>query len=200
MARNRLNDVVHCPPSFPLRAALLSASHPLTEYRYIESHIWVCLDQLILDILTLRSDAPAPAQAAQPAYPPPSNAVAAQTRGPNPYAQQNVAAAPGPGNYNSYAAQNAPNVSQYAGPQGGAAPQGYGANAGNPYAQQQYGQQDQYANRSNGAGAGATGHDFWGELSATNSALSTLQEEIQAVRTAHQQSLVSGCSHRETRR
>ncbi len=182
MARNRLNDVVHCPPSFPLQAALLSASHPLTEYRYIESHIWVCLDQLILDILTLRSDAPAPAQAAQPAYPPPSNAVAAQTRGPNPYAQQNVAAAPGPGNYNSYAAQNAPNVSQYAGPQGGAAPQ------------------DQYANRSNGAGAGATGHDFWGELSATNSALSTLQEEIQAVRTAHQQSLVSGCSHRETRR
>ena len=139
--------------------------------------------------LTPSSDAPAPTP--QPAYPPPSNAVAAQTRGHNPYAQQNVSAAPGTDNYNSYAPQSqgypAPPANQYAPAQGGML-QGSGGNAGNPYAQQQYGQQDQYG--ANGGGAG-TGNDFWSELTSANSALSTLQEEIQAVRTAHQQSLVS---------
>lgn len=148
--------------------------------------------------LTYRSDSSAPAP--QQAYPPPSNAIAAQARGPNPYAQQNVSAAPGPGNFNQYG--TAPNTS-YAvtgtdGSNRNAPPQqGYGANAGNPYAQQQYGQQDQSAtgaNGANGAAGGVGGNDFWAERSSTNSALSTLQEEIQAVRTAHQQSLVRGSS------
>jgi len=165
--------------------------------------------------LTSRSDASAPQQ---PAYPPPANAIAGQNRGPNPYAQQNVSAAPGPGHFNQYGGQSPPNVSyavtpdngnqyaaqqegnQYAAQQGGnqyAAQPGYGANAGNPYAQQQYGQQDQYAGGAPGANGASVvgGNDFWAELSSTNSALSQLQEEIQAVRTAHQQSLVSnsGC-------
>jgi len=132
-------------------------------------------------MLILPSDAPAPQQTA---YPPPSNAVIAQSREPNPYAQQNLPSTQGPGvgNYNSYA--------QAAPPQ---APivlnQAYGASAGNPYAGQ-YGQQENYAGGAvNGVGAG--GGDFWGELTSTNSNLSQLQEEIQAVRTAHQQSLVS---------
>lgn len=38
---------------------------------------------------------------------------------------------------------------------------------------------------------GGAGEDFWTELSNTNSLLSQLQEQIQAVRTAHQTSLVS---------
>jgi len=119
-------------------------------------------------------DAPAPEQTS---YPPPSNAVIAQSRAPNPYAQQNIA--PAPGGYNSYAPPQAQ-------------PQGYGnvqqgGNAGNPYAAGQYGQQEAYAT---GGGANGGG-DFWGELSATQSNLSQLQEEIQAVRAAHQQSLTS---------
>lgn len=146
-------------------------------------------NRLNLDANRSYGDAPAPTP--QPAYPPPSNAVAAQTRGHNPYAQQNVSAAPGTDNYNSYAPQSqgypAPPANQYAPAQGGML-QGSGGNAGNPYAQQQYGQQDQYG--ANGGGAG-TGNDFWSELTSANSALSTLQEEIQAVRTAHQQSLTS---------
>ncbi|ORY23429.1 t-SNARE, partial [Naematelia encephala] len=89
-------------------------------------------------------------------YPPPANAVIGQSRAPNPYAQQNVAAAPG-----------------------------------NPYAQQQYGQQEQYATGGNAAAAVDAGGDFWSELSNTNANLSTLQEQIQAVRSAHQQSLTS---------
>lgn len=152
-------------------------------------------------LLTFPSDAPAP-QPAHGAYPPPANGGAAQARGPNPYANAsqhppNISMAPASaGNYNSYTAQPqgyaAPQTNQYAA-QGGQ-PQGYGGNAGNPYAQQQYGQQDQYAGAVNGAGAGG-GNDFWAELSSTNSALSTLQEEIQAVRTAHQQSLVGNLPH-----
>jgi hypothetical protein len=132
---------------------------------------------------TGNSDAPAPQQTF---YPPPSNAVIAQAREPNPYAQQqnpyaqqNIAAAPGVGNYNSYAPAPVQNQA-YGG--------GGGANAGNPYAGQ-YGQQEGYAT-GGGAGVGAGG-DFWAELSATQSNLSQLQEEIQAVRSAHQQSLVS---------
>jgi syntaxin 1B/2/3 len=104
----------------------------------------------------LRSDQPAP----QPTYPPPSNGVAGRT--PNQYAQQD-------NSYNQYGA-----------------PQNYGQNAANPYAQQQYGQQEQYAMGGQPGG----GEDFWSELSATNSLLSQLQEQIQAVRSAHQQSLV----------
>ncbi|WVQ78776.1 hypothetical protein IAT38_000867 [Cryptococcus sp. DSM 104549] len=118
--------------------------------------------------------------APQPTYPPPGNGVIAPSRAPNPYAQQN-AGAPAAGGYNSQ----------------------YGAGGGNPYAQQQqqqnpyagggqYGQQEQYAMGGvNGSGAGAAGGDFWSELSATNSSLSALQEQIQAVRSAHAQSLTS---------
>lgn len=108
------------------------------------------------------SDAP------QQTYPPPSNAVIGQSRAPNPYAEQNVGAAPGQGNYNTYNSQ-----------------------------QQAYGQEQGYSHgghqQSGGYGNGAPsgGDDFWGELSATNSNLSSLQEQIQAVRSAHQQSLVS---------
>lgn len=108
-------------------------------------------------------DAPVPAQTA---YPPPSNAVIGQSRAPNPYAQQNVGAVGG-GNYNNY------------------------QQAGNPYAGQ-YGQEQGYAQGgyTNGNGVGSD-EEFWSELSATNSNLSQLQEEIQAVRSAHQQSLTS---------
>jgi syntaxin 1B/2/3 len=96
--------------------------------------------------------------------------VIGQSRGENPYAQQNVAAAPSNnGNYNAYAAPQA----QYDG--------------GNPYANNQYGQQTGYAQ---GGAAPAVGGDFWSELSDTNSNLSSLQEQIQAVRSAHQSSLV----------
>jgi hypothetical protein len=112
--------------------------------------------------------------APQPTYPPPSNGVAAAARAPNPYAQQNVGGGQQGGNYG--------------GGGGYGAPQAYGQNAGNPYAQQQYGQQEQYAM---GGGGAAQGEDFWSELSSTNALLSQLQEQIQAVRSAHQQSLVS---------
>ncbi|ORX36320.1 putative syntaxin [Kockovaella imperatae] len=68
----------------------------------------------------------------------------------------------------------------------------------NPYAQQDYsaapgpGNYNQYNQQSYGAGNGApAGGDFWAELSSTNTNLAQLQEEIQAVRTAHQQSLAS---------
>lgn len=109
----------------------------------------------------IRSDAP------QVTYPPPSNAVIGQSRAPNPYAQQNVGAVPVQGNYNSYAQQE-------------------------PYGGAQYGQQQGYdqGGYANGASAVAGGDDFWGELSSTNNNLSSLQEQIQAVRSAHQQSLV----------
>ncbi|WVO24134.1 uncharacterized protein IAS62_005498 [Cryptococcus decagattii] len=114
-----------------------------------------------------------------PTYPPPGNGVVAPTRTANPYAQQTSVAAAAPGGY---------------GAQGG-----YGASAGNPYAQTgqaenpyatggQYGQQEQYAM---GGINGGAGEDFWTELSNTNSLLSQLQEQIQAVRTAHQTSLTS---------
>ena len=89
-----------------------------------------------------------------------------QSRAPNPYAQQNVGAAPGQGNYNQYAQQE---------PYGGA-----------QYGQQQGYDQGGYAN----GGAVTGGGDFWAELSSTNSNLSALEEQIQAVRSAHQQSLV----------
>lgn len=117
-----------------------------------------------------------------PTYPPnpiPGNGVIAPTRGANPYAQQQ--APPGGGGYAAPAGN--PYAQQQSAP-------GYGANAGNPYAQQQgqYGQQEQYAM---GGLNGASGADFWSELSSTNSLLSQLQEQIQAVRTAHQQSLTS---------
>ena len=39
-------------------------------------------------------------------------------------------------------------------------------------------------------GQATGGGDFWSELSSTNANLSMLQEQIQAVRSAHQQSLV----------
>jgi hypothetical protein len=42
-----------------------------------------------------------------------------------------------------------------------------------------------------GGGGAPQGEDFWSELSSTNALLSQLQEQIQAVRSAHQQSLVS---------
>ncbi|TYJ58774.1 hypothetical protein B9479_000610 [Cryptococcus floricola] len=99
-----------------------------------------------------------------PTYPPPGNGVIAPSRAPNPYAQQQNTA--------------------------------YGANAGNPYQNQggdpyagaAYGQQQGYAMGGvNGGGGG----DFWTELTNTNSALSQLQEQIQAVRQAHQASLSS---------
>ena len=95
-------------------------------------------------------------------YPPPSNAVIGQSRAPNPYAQQQQQQQPG----NPYA--------QAYGQEQGYASGGYGNGEG--------------AAAVNGAGAGAG--DFWSELSATNGNLSQLQEEIQAVRSAHQQSLV----------
>ena len=137
------------------------------------------------------------------AYPPPSNAVIGQSRAQNPYAQQDYAQAPGAGNYNSYGSQpqqqgygsqqhqgygQAPSYGQESGGygQGGYGQGGYGQNG-------QYGQQEQYATggagtMGNGAGGG---NDFWGELSSANANLSTLQEQIQAVRAAHQKSLVS---------
>lgn len=52
-----------------------------------------------------------------------------------------------------------------------------------------YGQQDQYS--SGGAGNGAGGGDFWSQLNNTNALLGDLQQAIQAVRTAHSQTLVS---------
>ncbi|EIW69049.1 syntaxin 1B/2/3 [Tremella mesenterica] len=108
-------------------------------------------------------DASAPAPTAYPpqqnayppqsnAYPPPSNGVIGQTRGPNPYAQQNAPPA-------------------------------------NPYVQnnQQYGQQQGYD-----AGGGMNGGgDFWAELSSTNALLSTLEQQIKALKSAHDQSLAS---------
>jgi syntaxin 1B/2/3 len=127
-------------------------------------------------------DASAPQQTS---YPPqsgvPSNGVIPPSRGTNPYAQQAVSAAPG-GNYNQYGAQEQSyGGNQYA--QGG----NQYAQGGNPYAQQQqYGQQEQYAM----GGAGAQGGDFWSELTSTNQNLTLLQEQIQAVRSAHQKSLV----------
>ena len=129
------------------------------------------------------ASAPAPAQSTYPppAGVPPANAAIAQTRAPNPYAQQNVAAAPAPppgGDYNAYGA-----------PTNNA----YSTQAANPYGQQQqqgqYGQQQAYS--TGGYANGAGGGDFWTELSATNQSLATLEQEIQAVRAAHQQSLVS---------
>lgn len=113
------------------------------------------------------SDESAPQQSypQQQAYPP-SNGVIAQARGGNPYAQQDYP-------QQAYGQQ----------PQ-----QAYGQqqDAGNPYANQQYGQQTGYAQ-----GGAVGGQDFWSELSQTNSSLGQLQEQIQAVRSAHQQSLVS---------
>jgi syntaxin 1B/2/3 len=98
--------------------------------------------------------------APQQSYPP-SNGVIAQARGGNPYAQQD-----------QYPVQ-----AQHSGDY----------QNGNPYAQQQaYGQQQGYA----AGGAAVGGDDFWSELSSTNQLLGQLQEQIQAVRTAHQQSLV----------
>jgi len=124
--------------------------------------------------------------AAQPTnYPPPGNAVISQSRAQNPYAQQNIGVAPGQGNFNQYGGQ--PEYPPPAQQNFGIQP-GYGANAGNPYANQ-YGQQEQYG--MGGTNGAAPGQDFWSELSATNSALSTLQEQIQAVRAAYQQSLTS---------
>lgn len=111
--------------------------------------------------------------APQPSYPP-SNGVIAQARGGNPYAQQAQA-------------QDYPQQAYGQGQQGG------DYTNGNPYAQQAYGQQQGYAAGGVG-GAGADvlgGGDFWSELSGTNSLLGQLQEQIQAVRTAHQQSLTS---------
>jgi hypothetical protein len=78
-----------------------------------------------------------------------------------------------------------------------------GGQGGNPYAQQQqYGQQEQYA--MGGVGNGQSGGgDFWSELTNTNQNLTLLQEQIQAVRSAHQKSLVSPhclllCVHEES--
>ncbi|WWD16669.1 hypothetical protein CI109_101099 [Kwoniella shandongensis] len=115
--------------------------------------------------------------APQPTYPPGGNGVIAPSREPNPYAQQAVQQAPNPNQgYNQYGGN-------------GGVPGGYGQNAGNPYGGQ-YGQQEQYA-MGGVNGNGATGADFWSELSTTNSLLSQLQEQIQAVRSAHQSSLTS---------
>lgn len=129
--------------------------------------------------MTDDSDASAPQQAS---YPPPSNGVIPPSRGTNPYAEQAVSAAPG-GQYNQYGAQQ--QNQNYGGNQYAQQAQG-----GNPYAQQQqYGQQEQYA--MGGAGNGQQGGDFWSELTNTNQNLTLLQEQIQAVRSAHQKSLVS---------
>ncbi|WVF67089.1 hypothetical protein IAT40_001834 [Kwoniella sp. CBS 6097] len=110
----------------------------------------------------------------QPTYPP-TNGVIAPSRAPNPYAQGGNNSAPGaqPGQYAQYG-HNA------------------GAQAANPYAGA-YGQQEQYAmGGMNPAGAGgAAGGDFWSELTTTNTLLGQLQEQIQAVRSAHQSSLTS---------
>ncbi|OCF30344.1 syntaxin 1B/2/3 [Kwoniella heveanensis CBS 569] len=113
----------------------------------------------------------------QPTYPP-TNGVIAPSRAPNPYAQGGNNSAPGaqPGQYAQYG-HNA------------------GAQAANPYAGA-YGQQEQYAMgginpAGAGVGAGATGADFWSELTTTNTLLGQLQEQIQAVRSAHQSSLTS---------
>ncbi|KAK4686054.1 hypothetical protein P7C73_g4078, partial [Tremellales sp. Uapishka_1] len=113
-----------------------------------------------------------------PSYPPPSNGVVAPTRAPNPYAQQNNGAAPNPYAQQNPAAAQGGNYNQYA-----------NQNAGNPYGNQ-YGQQESYAMGGVNGGA-AAGGDFWSELSSTQSMLSELQERIQAVRAAHQQSLNS---------
>jgi syntaxin 1B/2/3 len=43
----------------------------------------------------------------------------------------------------------------------------------------------------------AQGGDFWSELQSTNQNLSLLQEQIQAVRAAHQKSLVRLCPFTE---
>ena len=97
----------------------------------------------------------------------------AQARGGNPYAQQAQA-------------QDYPQQAYGQGQQGG------DYTNGNPYAQQAYGQQQGYAAGGVGGAGGDVlgGGDFWSELSGTNSLLGQLQEQIQAVRTAHQQSLV----------
>lgn len=115
--------------------------------------------------------------APQPTYPPPANGVIGNTRpqqgnGENPYANAGAA--------NPYAQQQQ---------------QPYGAQPSYGGAQQQYGQQQGYAAGGNGVGAaGVSGGgitDFWSELSSTNALLGQLQEQIQAVRQAHQQSLTS---------
>jgi len=132
----------------------------------------------LADVNRNYGDASAPQQAS---YPPPSNGVIPPSRGTNPYAEQAVSAAPG-GNYNQYGAQQ--HNQTYGGNQYAQQPQ-----AGNPYAQQQqqYGQQEQYA--MGGVGNGQQGGDFWSELTNTNQNLTLLQEQIQAVRSAHQKSL-----------
>lgn len=55
----------------------------------------------------------------------------------------------------------------------------------------QEGSMDNKNNTQWGGANGGAGGDFWTELSNTNSLLGQLQEQIQAVRTAHQTSLVS---------
>ncbi|KAL7419650.1 hypothetical protein Q5752_005563 [Cryptotrichosporon argae] len=121
-----------------------------------------------------------------PTYPP-GNGVIAPQRGGNPYAQAPSQPAYGANQYAQQQQQQPYGGNPYAQQQ---QPQAYG---GNQYAQQaapgQYGQQDAYAMGGVGNGAGAGAGDFWSELSATNAALSELQERIQAVRQAHQQSL-----------
>ncbi|WVQ94534.1 hypothetical protein IAU59_001613 [Kwoniella sp. CBS 9459] len=110
----------------------------------------------------------------QPTYPP-TNGVIAPSRAPNPYAQGGNNSAPGaqPGQYAQYG-HNA------------------GAQAANPYAGA-YGQQEQYAmgGLNPAGGAAGAGGDFWSELTTTNTLLGQLQEQIQAVRSAHQSSLTS---------
>lgn len=169
MARNRLADVVSASPARP------SDDHADLIVRTVTTGEHSCSVTGLRDVTDGDRDQPAPQQTT---YPPPSNGVIPPSRGTNPYAQQNVGAAPGQGNYNQY---------------GGAEPYGQQAQAGNPYAQQhQYGQQEQYGMGGVGGGNGmvAGGGDFWSELSSTNANLSMLQEQIQAVRSAHQQSLV----------
>lgn len=101
--------------------------------------------------------------------------------------QQNVSTAPA-GNYNQYSNNNqyaANNNNQYSNN-----PYAAGGNTGNQYGQ--YGQQEQYAMGGGAAAPGpGAGGDFWSQLTETNQNLSSLQEQIQAVRQAHQQSLVS---------
>lgn len=173
MARDRLGNVVS-PISHTVWTRILIhfSLEPTVRVRVPFS---TSRAQTLTHLLYLSSEQPTPG----PTYPPPGNGVVAPTRNANPYAQQTSVAAAAPGGY---------------GAQGG-----YGASAGNPYAQTgqagnpyatggQYGQQEQYA--MGGANGGA-GEDFWTELSNTNSLLSQLQEQIQAVRAAHQSSLVS---------
>jgi hypothetical protein len=171
MARNRLADVVS--PPLPM-----TGDYILTD-RTVITGMYQIVQAQSQSKLT-NSDASAPQQAS---YPPPSNGVIPPSRGTNPYAEQAVSAAPG-GNYNQYGAQQ--QNQNYGGNQ-----YAQGGQGGNPYAQQQqYGQQEQYA--MGGVGNGQSGGgDFWSELTNTNQNLTLLQEQIQAVRSAHQKSLVS---------